>query len=145
MNDWAKEAAQRLRAAEQARMESQQGPEEELRKLKSCAPRLWVSLSDSIESRCQSLAVEMGTPVLETSLSPPSGIIVKKLAPPAALTVNFIRDPYRVSYSCGRGRGEYRIRVDADGNASFCDAYNRWFTVEAVATNLLDLLLRSPF
>jgi hypothetical protein len=145
MNDWAKEAAERLRAAEQASRHSEQDSEEDLRILKLHAPRLWIKLKDSIASNCQSLAVEMGRPVIEASPPLPSGIRVKRLVPPAVLTANFTQDPYRVSYSCGRGCGEYRMGVDADGNASFCDAYNRWFTAEAVATNLLDLLLQSPF
>lgn len=145
MNDWAKEAAQRLRAVEQTREQSGQDSEEDLHILKFHAPRLWIKLRDSIGSNCQALTVEMGRPVIETSLSPPSGLRVKRLVPPAVLTVDFNEDPYRVSYSCGSGRGEYRISIDGSGSASFRDAYHRWFAVEEVSRNLLDLLLQAPF
>jgi hypothetical protein len=145
MDDWAKEAAQRLRAAVQASKQSQQDSEEDLRILKFHAPRLWIKLKESIGSHCQSLNTEMGTPVIELSLSPPSGIRVKRIAPPATLTVDFNEGPYRVSYSCGAGRGEYRIGADPNGNASFRDPYHRQFTVEEVARKLLDLLLQAPF
>jgi hypothetical protein len=145
MNDWAKEAARRLRAAEQVRKQREQDSEEDLRILKFHTPRLWIKLKDSIPSNCQSLAVETGRPVIETSRSPRSGLRVKRLVPPAVLAVDFAEDPYRVSYSCGGGRGEYRISVDANGSASFRDAYHRWFTVEEVSRNLLDLLLQAPF
>ena len=145
MDDWAKEAAYRLRAAEQARKQSEQDSEEDLRTLKFHAPRLWIKLKESIGANCQALTVEMGLPVLETSPSPPSGLRIKRLEPPAVLAVDFNEDPYRVSYSCGGGRGEYRISVDANGSASFRDAYHRWFTVDEVSRNLLDLLLQAPF
>jgi len=145
MSDWAKEAAQRLRAAEQARRQSDQDSEEDLRILRFHAPRLWIKLKESIGANCQALTVETGLPVVETSLSPPSGLRVKRLVPPAVLTVDFNEDPYRVSYSCGGGRGEYRISADANGSASFRDAYHQRFTVQEVSRKLLDLLLQAPF
>jgi hypothetical protein len=126
-------------------MESEQDSEEDLHILKLHAPRLWIKLKESIGSDCQSLTVEMGRPVVEVSLVPPAGIKVKRIAPPAALTIDFNEGPYRVSYSCGGGRGEYRIGVDPSGHASFRDAYQRWFTVEETARKLLDLMLQAPF
>jgi hypothetical protein len=87
----------------------------------------------------------MGRAVVEFRLSPPSGLRVKRIAPPAILTVDFKEGSYRVSYSCGGRRDEYQIDVDNNGKASFRDAYHRWLAVDEVAGRLLDLLRESRF
>src|SRR5438132_11194037 len=112
MGQWAKEAAERLKAEEATRSVKAQRfvPGDRLRR--SLAPKLWQELRLWLKQECQDYNIETGKEALVFEIWPDTQAVVRRKDKPARLNVEFDPEAQRVQYSCGAGWGEFLFRVN---------------------------------
>jgi hypothetical protein len=141
MGNWAKETAERLKAAEAIRdIESERFTEEQ-RLRKHLAPRKWMEVRDLIKGRCAELNTETGRNVVLFELQPSSSAVVRRLDKTRVLVIEFESEAFRLFWQCGDQSGEYMFRVNTDTSIDLTNLNGVPYSASEVGETLLDSLL----